>query len=87
MDRVGKQNESCIQLPRQGSKQHFVSFGLSGLGGNRESVNVSRSVYPAIIGDDDQDESELSDDLVDHKKKLFWAMLVPSIDIARRSGP
>ena len=87
MDRVGKQNERCIRLPRQGSKQHFVSFGRSGFGGNRESVNASRSVYPAIIGDDDQDESELSDDLVDHKKKLFWAMLVPSIDIARRSGP
>jgi len=37
-------------------------------------------VYPHVVEDEDLDEPKLSDEVVDHRKKLFWAMLTTSFD-------
>ena len=39
---------------------------------------LAHRVYPRVVEDEELDESKLSDDVVDHKKKLLWALLTPS---------
>ena len=41
---------------------------------------LAHRAYPHVVQDEELDESKLSDELADHKKKLFWAMLTPSFN-------
>ena len=55
---------------------HLAVLALEEIG--KTAMLLANKVYPDVVVDEDSDESKLSEDLVDHRKKLFWAMLIPS---------
>lgn len=57
---------------------HLAVLALEEVG--KASMVLANTVYPHTVEDEDSGESKLSDGLADHRKKLFWAMLIPSID-------
>jgi len=54
---------------------HLAVMALEEVG--KASMVLAKTIYPHIVEDEDSGESKLSDDLADHRKKLFWAMLIP----------
>jgi AbiV family abortive infection protein len=58
---------------------HLAVLALEEIG--KASMLFAHRVYPHVVKDEDElDESKLSNEVVDHRKKLFWAMLTPSFD-------
>jgi AbiV family abortive infection protein len=57
---------------------HLAVLALEEVG--KASMVLAKTVYPHDVRDDDSEESKLAEDLADHRKKLFWAMLIPSMD-------
>jgi AbiV family abortive infection protein len=59
---------------------HLAALALEEVG--KASMLLVETVRPLIVQDDDHgdDDQGLSNSFADHKKKLFWAMLTPSLD-------
>jgi AbiV family abortive infection protein len=57
---------------------HLAVLALEEIG--KAAMLLAHRVYPRVVEDEELDESKLSDEVVDHRKKLFWAMLTPSFD-------
>ena len=55
---------------------HLAVLALEEIG--KAAMLLAHRVYPRVVEDEELDESKLSDDVVDHKKKLLWALLTPS---------
>jgi AbiV family abortive infection protein len=70
--------KDCRAKNRNNIAFHLAVLALEEVG--KASMLLAEAVYPQIVQDDDSGESKLSDDLGDHRKKLFWAMLTPGID-------
>jgi AbiV family abortive infection protein len=70
--------KDCRAKNRNHIAFHLAALALEEVG--KASMILAKTVYPNIVEDEDSGESKLSDDLADHRKKLFWAMLIPSID-------
>jgi len=68
-------------------KRNHISFHLAVLALEeigKAAMLFATKVYPHVAEDEDSDElkngSKPSDDVSDHRKKLFWAMLTPNFD-------
>jgi len=70
--------KDCRIKGRNNIAFHLAVLALEEVG--KASMLLAEAVYPQSVHDDDPGGSKLSDDLADHRKKLFWAMLVPRID-------
>jgi AbiV family abortive infection protein len=71
--------KDCRAKNRNHIAFHLAVLALEEVG--KGSMILAKTAYPHIVEDEeDSGESRLSDDLADHRKKLFWAMLTPSID-------
>jgi AbiV family abortive infection protein len=57
---------------------HLAVLALEEIG--KAAMLLARKVYPHVVEDEELDESKLSDEVADHKKKLFWALLTTSFD-------
>lgn len=55
---------------------HLAVLALEEVG--KASLFLARTVFPHTEDQEDSDISRTSDDLADHKKKLFWAMMLGS---------
>lgn len=69
----------------QGPGRHHIAYHLAGLALEeigKASMLLVDTVSARILKDEDNGEevAKLADSLADHRKKLFWAMLTPSID-------
>jgi len=70
--------KDCRAKNRNHIAFHLAVMALEEVG--KASMVLKETVYAHIIEDEDSGESKLSDDLADHRKKLFWAMLIPGFD-------
>jgi AbiV family abortive infection protein len=70
--------KDCRAKNRNHIAFHLAVLALEEVG--KASMVLAKTVYPHIVEDEDSGESKLSDDLADHRKKLFWAMVTPGID-------
>jgi AbiV family abortive infection protein len=68
--------KDCRAKKRNHVAFHLAVLALEEIG--KASMILAKTVYPRVVNDEDTDESKLSDSVVDHRKKLFWAMLTPS---------
>src|SRR5713226_4158246 len=57
---------------------HLAVLALEEIG--KAAMLLAHRVYPHVVEDEEFDESKFSNEAVDHRKKLFWAMLTPSFD-------
>jgi AbiV family abortive infection protein len=57
---------------------HLGVLALEEIG--KAAMLLAHRAYPHVVEDEELDESKLSDEIADHRKKLFWAMLTPSFD-------
>ncbi len=57
---------------------HLAVVALEEIG--KAAMLLAHRVYPHVAEDEELDESKLSDEVTDHRKKLFWAMLTPSFN-------
>lgn len=70
--------KECRAKNRNHIAFHLAVLALEEIG--KASMLLAKKVYPHVVEDEDSGDSELSDDVADHRKKLFWAMLIPSFD-------
>ena len=57
---------------------HLAVLALEEIG--KAAMLLAHKVYPHVVEDEELDESKLSDEVADHRKKLFWALLTASFD-------
>ena len=57
---------------------HLAVLALEEIG--KAAMLLANKLYLNFAEDEDLDERKLSDDVADHRKKLFWAMLTPNFD-------
>jgi AbiV family abortive infection protein len=57
---------------------HLAVLALEEIG--KAAMLLAHKVYPHVVEDEELDESKLSDEVADHRKKLFWALLTTSFD-------
>ncbi len=70
--------KDCRAKKRNHIAFHLAVLALEEIG--KASMLLARKVYPHVVKDEDSDESKLSEEVADHRKKLFWAMLTPGFD-------
>ena len=68
--------KDCRAKKRNHIAFHLAVLALEEIG--KAAMLLAHRVYPHVVKDEELDESKLSDEVVDHRKKLFWAMLTPS---------
>lgn len=57
---------------------HLGVLALEEIG--KAAMLLAHRAYPHVVEDEELDESKLSDEVADHRKKLFWALLTTSFD-------
>jgi AbiV family abortive infection protein len=57
---------------------HLAVLALEEIG--KAAMLLGHRAYPHVVEDAELDESKLSDQVADHRKKLFWAMLTPNFN-------
>jgi AbiV family abortive infection protein len=70
--------KDCSAKKRNHIAFHLGVLALEEIG--KAAMLLAHRVYPRVVQGEELDESKLSDEIADHKKKLFWAMLTPSFD-------
>jgi AbiV family abortive infection protein len=70
--------KDCRTKNRNHIAFHLAVLALEEVG--KASMSLVKTVVPHVDHEEDSDGSRLSDDLADHKKKLFWAMMIPDND-------